>query len=67
MNGETQDLIAREIHCLVKGIEVQFDVTCDFTYLADYPPLCNDADVTAEVLVAAKAVAYMVCDYRGKK
>ncbi|TWT01833.1 amidohydrolase [Planomicrobium sp. CPCC 101079] len=50
MNEETQKLIAREIHRIVKGIEVQFDVTCDFTYLADYPPLINDAAVTSEVV-----------------
>ncbi|TWT27239.1 amidohydrolase [Planomicrobium sp. CPCC 101110] len=50
MNEETQNLIAREIHRIVKGIEVQFDVTCDFTYLADYPPLINDAAVTSEAV-----------------
>ncbi|MDN7242247.1 amidohydrolase [Planococcus sp. N028] len=50
MNEKTQELISREIHRMVKGIEVQFDVTCDLTYTTDYPPLFNDTGVTAEVV-----------------
>lgn len=50
MNGKTEQIIDKEIHRIVKGIEVEFGVTCELTYLSDYPPLYNDPAVTAEVV-----------------
>jgi amidohydrolase len=47
MNGETQQLIEKEIRRMVKGIEVEFGVSCELTYTADYPPLYNDPELTA--------------------
>ena len=50
MNEETQQLIEKEIHRIVNGIEQEFGVTCELTYTADYPPLYNDPEITAEVV-----------------
>lgn len=50
MTGETQKIIDQEIHRIVKGLESQFDVTCELTYTADYPPLKNDPQITNEVI-----------------
>ena len=49
MTEETRKLIEQEIHRIVKGIEVEFDVTCELTYTPDYPPLYNDPEVTEMV------------------
>ncbi|MBO0996171.1 hypothetical protein IOC57_00140 [Bacillus sp. SD075] len=38
MTAETQQLIDKEVHRIVKGIETEFDVQCELTYLSDYPP-----------------------------
>jgi amidohydrolase len=46
MTAETQQLIDKEIHRIVKGIETEFDVQCDLTYVPDYPPLYNDPELT---------------------
>ena len=54
MNDKTQQLIDREIHRIVSGIELQFDVKCDLVYTADYPPLRNDEAVTEEVVAILK-------------
>ena len=50
MNDKTEQLIDKEIHRIVSGIELEFGVTCELTYISDYPPLYNDPDVTAEVV-----------------
>ena len=47
MTVDTQKLIEKEIHRIVKGIEVEFGVSCELTYTADYPPLYNDPKITA--------------------
>ncbi|MBN3525058.1 amidohydrolase [Paenibacillus apiarius] len=49
MTTETQALIDKEIHRIVKGIEETFGVEATLTYTADYPPLYNDPEVTANV------------------
>jgi len=54
MNEDTQQLISREIHRIVSGIELEFGVTCELTYTADYPPLYNDPAVTEEVVSILK-------------
>lgn len=46
MTAETQQLIDKEIHRIVKGIEMEFDVQCELTYVPDYPPLYNDPELT---------------------
>jgi len=46
MTDDTQKLIEKEIHRIIKGLEVEFGVECDLTYEADYPPLYNDPDIT---------------------
>ena len=52
MTVDTQKLIEKEVHRIVKGIEVEFGVSCELTYTADYPPLYNDLKVTADVVAA---------------
>jgi amidohydrolase len=42
MTPEVQELIGREMHRIVDGLEVQFGVKCRFSYTADYPPVYND-------------------------
>ena len=49
MTEETRKLIEQEIHRIAKGIEVEFDVTCELTYTPDYPPLYNDPEITQMV------------------
>ncbi|MED3789744.1 amidohydrolase [Peribacillus frigoritolerans] len=46
MTAETQQLIDKEIHRIVKGIETEFEVQCELTYVPDYPPLYNDPELT---------------------
>ncbi|MDF1996084.1 amidohydrolase [Peribacillus frigoritolerans] len=46
MTAETQQLIDKEIHRIVKGIETEFDVQCELIYVPDYPPLYNDPELT---------------------
>ena len=50
MNDKTAKIIDTEIHRIVGGIEEQFGVTCELTYLSDYPPLHNDPAVTEEIV-----------------
>lgn len=53
MTDETRALIETEIRRISKGIEEEFNVTCELTYTPDYPPLYNNPELTemvAEVL-----------------
>ena len=52
MTAEVQELIDKEIHRIVKGIEAEFDVSCELEYISDYPPLYNDPEITAGVVEA---------------
>ena len=54
MTETTHAVIDREMHRIVKGVETEFDVGCEFTWTPDYPPLINDADVTADVVEMLK-------------
>ncbi|RST74309.1 amidohydrolase [Siminovitchia acidinfaciens] len=56
MTVENQELIAKEVRRIAKGIEVEFDVQCDLSYTADYPPLYNDPKVTADVVAALESM-----------
>ncbi|MBY0121746.1 amidohydrolase [Bacillus sp. S/N-304-OC-R1] len=49
MTEETRETIQREIRRIAKGIEEEFNVTCELTYTPDYPPLYNDPEVTKMV------------------
>jgi amidohydrolase len=49
MTEETRETIEREIRQIAKGIEVEFNVTCELTYTPDYPPLYNNPEVTEMV------------------
>ncbi len=49
MNDETRQVIDKEIHRIVAGIEAEFGVKCVLTYTADYPTLYNDPDMTTLV------------------
>ncbi|WP_053368560.1 M20 family metallopeptidase [Bacillus sp. FJAT-27245] len=55
MTVENQQLIAKEVERIVKGIEVEFDVQCTLDYTFDYPPLYNDPKVTADVVAALES------------
>jgi amidohydrolase len=46
MTEETRETIEREIRRIAKGIQEEFNVTCELTYTPDYPPLYNDPEVT---------------------
>jgi len=50
MKEEVQQLIDKEIHRIVAGIETEFGVNCELTYTADYPPLYNDPEMTKVVV-----------------
>ncbi|WP_075618839.1 amidohydrolase [Paenisporosarcina indica] len=54
MTVETKETIEREVKRLVKGLEEEFDVTCDLTYTPDYPPLYNNPELTEKVAEALK-------------
>ncbi|WP_028393335.1 M20 family metallopeptidase [Bacillus cihuensis] len=56
MTKETQNLIDQEVHRLVKGIEAQFDVQCELTYTADYPPLYNNPELTTKVVESLESL-----------
>ncbi|WP_265583450.1 amidohydrolase [Cytobacillus oceanisediminis] len=45
-NDETKDVMNREIHRIVNGVEELFGVSCELTYEPDYPPLYNDPELT---------------------
>ncbi|MCS0670238.1 amidohydrolase [Cytobacillus firmus] len=45
-NDETKDVMNREIHRIVNGLEELFGVCCELTYEPDYPPLYNDPELT---------------------
>ncbi|MFC2949923.1 amidohydrolase [Virgibacillus sediminis] len=45
-NDESQEVIDKEFHRIVNGLEEMFDVTCELTYTPDYPPLYNDPELT---------------------
>ncbi|WP_026568086.1 amidohydrolase [Bacillus sp. UNC41MFS5] len=49
MTEETRETIEQEIRRIAKGIEEEFNVTCDLTYAPDYPPLYNNPEVTEMV------------------
>lgn len=49
MTEETRQKIEEEIHRIAKGIEVEFGVTCELSYVPDYPPLYNDPELTETV------------------
>lgn len=54
MTVETQQILEKEIDRIVKGIEAEFGVQCTLEYNADYPPLYNDPEVTANVVTSLK-------------
>jgi len=51
---ETKETIEREVKRLVKGLEVEFDVSCELTYTPDYPPLYNNPELTEKVAETLK-------------
>jgi amidohydrolase len=56
MTDATQDLINKEIHRIVRGIEAEFGVECNLEYISDYPPLYNDPEITAGVVAALESM-----------
>ena len=54
MTVETKETIEREVKRLVKGLEEEFDVSCELTYTPDYPPLYNNPELTEKVAEALK-------------
>lgn len=50
MNNETAEIIRKEIHRIVEGIEVEFGVKCELEYVPDYPPLYNNPEATDRVV-----------------
>lgn len=55
MTKDTKEVIEREIHNIARGLEEAFGVTCELTYINDYPPLYNDPGVTAQVVDILKS------------
>ncbi|KAB7704440.1 amidohydrolase [Bacillus aerolatus] len=56
MTGETQQLIEKEIHRIVGGVEAEFGVKCELTYAPDYPPLYNDPKITTDVVASLESM-----------
>lgn len=50
MEKHVQEVIQQECKQLVRGLEEQFNVTCELTYQDDYPPLYNHPVETEEVV-----------------
>lgn len=50
MEKYVQEVIQQECKQLVRGLEEQFNVTCELTYQDDYPPLYNHPVETEEVV-----------------
>ncbi|OZU90628.1 amidohydrolase [Virgibacillus indicus] len=48
-DNEVQEVIDKEFHRIVNGLEEMFDVTCELNYTADYPPLYNNPELTGFV------------------
>lgn len=46
MSVEAREVIETEMNRIVKGVELEFDVQCDFTFINDYPPLYNNEEYT---------------------
>ncbi|WP_059171669.1 amidohydrolase [Bacillus sp. FJAT-27445] len=55
ISEEAKEIIEKEVHRIVGGIEAEFGVQCELTYTSDYPPLYNDPKVTAEVKASLEA------------
>ncbi|MFC3040579.1 amidohydrolase [Virgibacillus xinjiangensis] len=55
-NDETKEVIDKEFHRVVRGVEELFGVTCELTYEHDYPPLYNDPELTTFVADTLKEV-----------
>ncbi|MDS9472539.1 M20 family metallopeptidase [Sporosarcina pasteurii] len=49
MNDKTAQIIDQQMHRITNGIQEEFGVTCELTYIPDYPPLYNDPEITSEV------------------
>ncbi|MED4202970.1 amidohydrolase [Neobacillus mesonae] len=49
MTDESRELIEQEIRRIAKGIEQEFNVTCELTYTPDYPALYNNPELTEQV------------------
>lgn len=56
MTSESQELVEKEIHRIVSGIEAEFGVECQLEYVPDYPPLYNDPKITADVVAALESM-----------
>ena len=54
MTTQTKETIEREVKRLVKGLEEEFDVTCELAYTPDYPPLYNNPELTEKVAEALR-------------
>lgn len=50
MDRQVQQVIQKEFHQLVRGLEEQFQVKCELTYQDDYPPLYNHPAVMDQVV-----------------
>ncbi|MGM0904050.1 MAG: amidohydrolase [Bacillota bacterium] len=55
-NDETKEVISKELHRMVNGLEELFAVSCELTYEPDYPPLYNDPELTSFVANILKEV-----------
>lgn len=46
MTENTKEIIRREIERITEGIEAEFGVKCELSFVPDYPPLYNDPEST---------------------
>lgn len=51
MTDATKETMERELKRLVRGLQEEFDVSCELTYTPDYPPLYNNPELTEKVAV----------------
>ncbi|XXM74591.1 amidohydrolase [Lysinibacillus sphaericus] len=55
-DDQTKEVIEKELHRIVNGIEALFGVKCGLEFVPDYPPLFNDPELTIFVADTLKDV-----------
>lgn len=55
MSDETKEIIHKELKRLAEGLEAEFGVGCDLSFVPDYPPLYNDPEMTDLVKASLEA------------
>lgn len=57
MSVEAREIIETEMHRIVKGIETEFGVECDYTFINHYPPLYNHPEISEFVKTTLEKIS----------